>query len=233
MEINHHYSGVLPQFQGRKHNYFLLEQKDPSYVFPNCLTFFGGNWQKGLFEEKNPLETLHREIKEEFWIVQEFFDKLSNIIPGYHKEADNPTTPENTEMFQRIGRALLRDVVYEKSFSIQMSEPSVPKAHNWLASIYSRQLDHNDFCLLESVLIENEGSITPDNFKWGSKAVILSDKELSGDKFAWGFEKMYSAITEHALIHNQDGTRVKEINGFADINYELFEKRGFEYIVKE
>ncbi len=233
MKYNHHYSGILASHKGRNDSYFLFEQKDPTYIFPNCLTLFGGNWQKGLFEEKNPLDTLFREIKEEFWIEEEEWDKLSNIIPGYHKEADNPNRPKGVEEICHIGRMLLNNPQYQNTFSVQMREPTVPRAHNWLASIYATQLNSSDFEYMHNVISSRDGVITPDNYKWGSKAVILSEKELVPDRFSWGFEQILSTLIPTNLGRNQDGTIVVPLYAPVNLPYLFFESKGHEYRIVE
>ncbi len=75
IELNHHSASILPYHLDLEDRLnFVLERKSPDYkkpFFDNALNFFGGNWEKGKYNEKSPEETVSREIKEEFWISYE------------------------------------------------------------------------------------------------------------------------------------------------------------------
>lgn len=251
ISINFHASSVLPYFIDNFGKiFFVLEQKDSNYIHPyfnNALNFIGGNFQKGINKDISPEETLDRELKEEFWVIEEEDESLNTIL-GEDSENNNKLNNDvlNNETYDpieitrinEIAEILIKEKQNFSCYLISTNPPLTQKPLTYLSSPFLRKLSESEFKTMKNLIKFFNGKLTPDNLKWGSKIIIISLDEIVSKKpiFSWTYDqilkhliKNYFKIDEEISIKNHDLINIKKQINDPPKTYYDFEKQGFIY----
>jgi len=251
--LNHHAASLLSYYvdlEGGLH--FILEQKDPDYkapYFDNGLNFIGGNWKKGVNNDKSPEELVHREIQEEFWdkyeapeslnklLGEEFLKKEPEIIVKY----DN----NSVQRIKSVGEILDKGARYKTDYIVKISPPITKDVLTYGLTAFTNKLSKEEFETIETIIDDFDGKLITDNLKWGSKIVSVSLDEINkqNKKFAWGYGhvlnnliKLYINPGSVGVIRPLNLVEVEEIK-YPDKTIRIvcptfndFESMGYEYI---
>ncbi|MBU4493035.1 MAG: hypothetical protein KKA61_01570 [Nanoarchaeota archaeon] len=250
--LNHHAASLLAYYvDPKKGLHFILEQKDPGYkppYFDNGLNFIGGNWKKGVNEDKSPEELVRREINEEFWDKYEAPESLNELLgEKFLKREPGVIVKYNNESVQRIksvGKILDEGASYTTDYIVKIS-PSITK-NTYGLTAFTNQLSKGEFETIETIIDEFKGKLITDNIKWGSKIVSVTLDEINEDnkKFAWGYGRILNDLIKSYINPSSVGVirplkreliKVKKIN-YPDKTRRIvcpsfndFERRGYVY----
>ncbi len=198
--LNHHAASLLAYYvDPEKGLHFILEQKDPDYkapFFDNGLNFIGGNWKKGVNDDKSPEELVRREIKEEFWDKYEAPESLNELLgEKFLKREPEVIVKYDYDSVQRIksvGKILEDGTSYTTDYIVKIHPPITKDVLTYGLTAFTNKLSKEEFETIETVIDEFDGKLITDNLKWGSKIVSVSLDEINGingntKKFAWGY----------------------------------------------
>ncbi len=260
MVFNHHSAGLLPYFVHPKGGLtFILEQKDPKYkspFFDSGLNFEGGNCEKGLHPDKNPKETLVREVSEEFWAQYEAPESLNTLLgqefitrePDVVKKYDE----RNVRRIQQAVPLLTEGMEYVISYRVSVNPPITKTPLQYASSIFAKQLSEGEFSQLEAMIKEFDGRLTTDNLKWGGRIVAVSLSEINNKnmKFSWGYDHIVNDMLPRLKILRQPHGVLRTMSDLVKIEvmqylesiripfdtgptYEDTEKSGYQYLDKK
>ncbi len=255
--FNHHSASVLPYHvdaQGTLR--FVTEQKDPQFKEPffNAGHIFqGGNFEKGIHFDKSPLETLEREVREEYWLAFEDPRSLNDLHgQEFMTREPNLAAKYEAKSIARIKRAvpiLLNDVKHANDYSVTVNPPIVKAPQTYGATVFVKELSTAEFGELEALIKEFDGRLTTDNLKWGSRISINSVRDLNSrnEKFAWGYDKIINDLLKRhrlpqqpfGIVREMTLVNVEELNYWQEqaspgvLTYALLEKSGYQYLDKK
>lgn len=222
IKLNHHAGVVLPYHldaEGTLH--FILEQKDPGYkapFFDNALNFLGGNWQKGVHDDKTPDEVAIREVEEEFWVRHEPAESLNELLGQdflqHEPEVLGRYNLQTAQRIQQAGRMLTEDIQYADSYLVDISPPICDPKLSYGLSVFTCPLSEEEFGTIEDLLTHFDGKLTTDNLRWGSRIVSISLPEINQDnrKFSWAYDKVMNSMFENGLLPAQPVGVLRELS---------------------
>ena len=242
--LNHHSATVLPFYETPNDIYFILEQKDPRYkppFFDKRLNFLGGNWKKGGNIDKSPIETVSREIREEFWCQHEDLESLNELLgQDFFKEEPEIRATYNQKALQKIipiGKMFNESLEHVGDFKVTINPPIMDNRLVYGSTIFKKRLSRKEFKTIESVIEEFDGKLTTDTLKWESKILAISLNEINQEnrKFSWAYdhtlnhfldsqEKDYSKVIRPLSLVQIEEITPKNLRSFEEL-----EKLGFKY----
>lgn len=213
--LNHHSASVLPyhlDLEGKLH--LILEKKDADYrphYFNNGFSFIGGNWRKGVDEDRSPEDVVLRELDEEFWQRYEAPESLNEILgEQFLKREPLKCVKYDQESVQRIRpfRDILgQNLVHTSDYIIRVEPPATENRLVYASSIFTRELSEDEFKDIKNILEEFSGTVTTDNLMWGSSIVSVSlcDINKHNSKFAWGYDRVLNDIIGKQIPGQKEG----------------------------
>lgn len=222
MRLNHHSASILPFFADDKGKlFFLLEQKDPSFnppYFNNGLSFIGGNYQPGDFPDLSPVDTLKREVLEEYWIATEADESLQNLLgETFTIKKPNVEASYKEDQLDKIrqgARILLQSVMYAADFVMRISPPITNEDLFYGLTTFTRKFDSESFNYWRNLLEEFDGKLTTDNLRWNSRIVFKSIDEIVNDdeiKFAYGYDHVLDALLQEGFIERDTARKLRTL----------------------
>ncbi len=259
MNFNHHSASVLPfhlDLEGKLH--FVMEQKDSGYkapFFDNGLNFLGGNWEKGIHSDKSPVETVDREINEEFWEKYEAPESL-NALLGQEFLAREPQVAalygaSDVQRIKQVVPLFLSGMKHAGDYAVTVNPPITKTPLIYGSTIFVKSLSADELKNIEQILKEFDGKLTTDNLKWGSRivSVSLADINQKGRKFSWGYCSVVNALLANGYLPKQPNGVLRPLSliGVSPLNcppeverteagcptYAGFEKAGCSYSEKK
>lgn len=231
LRLNHHSASILPFFSDEEGTlFFLLEQKDSRFnppYFDNGLSFIGGNWQSGNFQDISPIDTLKREIFEEYWIEAEAEESLQGLL-GESLTIAKPNNEASYDEYQldkiRSGaQTLLQSVTHVADFVVRITPPIISESLVYGLTIFIRKLDENNFAYWKNLLAEFDGKLTTDNLRWNSSIVFKTLDEIQSDeelKFAYGYDHVLNALLQDGVICPKTCLQLKTLQHTNNINFQ-------------
>jgi hypothetical protein len=256
--LNHHSASVLPYYQDPEGILrVVLERKDPCYkppFFDSGFTFIGGNWQKGVNDDKSPEEVVLREIDEEFWMRYEAPEWLNQLLGEAFLKQEPFIVAKYSQKAVNSIKAV-RDVLYQglrhaADFEVTVNPPVTKKPLVYGTSIFAKELSQDEFSTIEDVIAEFEGVVTTDNLVWGGRlmAVSLADINQQNMKFAWGYDHIMNSLLgtglppqQQCVFRTLDLVSVKKMAYAKDVErsasgcptFDGFESLGYKYSSKQ
>lgn len=251
IRLNHHAASLLSYYvDSEKGLHFILEQKDPDYkppFFDNGLNLIGGNWKKGVNKDKSPEELVHREIKEEFWIIEEPQEYLNELLgEEFLKREVEGGGKYDDKFLQRIksvGKILYKGARYTTDYIVKILPPITKDVLTYGLTVFTNKLSKEEFKTIEAIIDDFKGKLITDNLKYESKIVSVSLDEINGDnkKFAWGYGHILNDLISSDIDTSSIGViRPLNLIEMKKIEYPIkrnkcpsfndFESMGYEYI---
>ena len=195
--LNHHSAAVLPFHVDLEDTvHLILEEKDKGYkppFFDSGLNFLGGNWEKGVHQDKTPRELVCREINEEFWSKFEATESLNALLGQKFLDSEPEVAAKydqaSIQKIRQIGALITADMRYAGNYIIKVQPPITKTELVYGSTIFTTGLDSEKFKTVEAILKEFDGKVTTDNLKWGSRVVSVTLKEINqkNTKFSWHY----------------------------------------------
>lgn len=242
--LNHHSAAVLPYFiddKGKLH--FIAEQKDSGYkppFFDNGLNLLGGNWEKGKgYADRKPSELLQRKIAEEFWQIQESYERLNELLKENFLENEQEVTAKyDSSAINRISEIadILTDNNLMADFIVTVNPPVTKTPLAYASSVYGKELDAEEYDTINKILGEFNNRVTTDNLKKGNQTLVKSvnDCNMQNTKFAWGYDHTLNHLIDMYDLGEEKIYRPlslitvepfgKKFTSFSDV-----EKMGYNY----
>ena len=248
--LNHHAASLLAYYVDQEKGlHFILEQKDPDYkppFFDNGLNLIGGNWKKGVNKDKSPEELVHREIEEEFWMIEEPQEYLNELLgEKFLKREVKGGGKYDDKFLQRIksvGEILEDGASYTTNYIVNISPPITKGVLTYGLTVFTNKLSAEEFKTIETVINDFKGKLITDNLKYDSKIVSVSLDEINkqNKKFAWGYGHILTDLIKSDIDTSSTGViRPLNLIKINKIEYPIkgnkcptfndFERRGYEY----
>ena len=251
LKLNHHAASLLSYYidpEGVLH--FILEQKDPGYkppYFDEGLNFIGGNWKKGVNKDKSPKELVHRETKEEFWMIEEPLEYLNELLGEEFLKREvkggSKYDDKSLKKISSVGEILKDGARYTKDYIVKISPPITKGILTYGLTAFTNKLSKEQFETIETIIDDFKGKLITDNLKYDSKIVSVTLDEINGDnkKFAWGYGIILNDLIKSDINTNSTGViRPLNLIEVEKIEYPIkrnkcpsfndFESMGYEYI---
>jgi hypothetical protein len=207
-QLNHHSAAVLPFHFGENGLTFVLEQKDPKFkppYFDNAFCFLGGNWQKGEHTDSSPIQTLSREVREEFWqqyeapeslnalLGEEFLQREPDVIARYSSQEVN--------RIKEMSNLLLTGARHVVDYVFTINPPIMKTPLVAGSSIFLKELTREELQTIEGLVLEFQGRLTTDNLRRGSQTAVTSLDKINAraSKFAYQYDHILKDLLGNEL----------------------------------
>ncbi len=261
--LNHHSAVVVPFVRTAQGGLNLLfEQKDSRFnppYFDNGLCFIGGNWQRNKHRDLTAVDTLKREVSEEYWLITEESESLHQLIgENLTREISEDCSPYPERQLAKIrhaARTLLKSPMHAADLVVKISPPIVNEDLVYGLTVFTNELEEAEYENWRRLLEEFNGKVTTDNLRWGS---LITDKSLAEiltdnrQKFAYGYDHVLNyllhsnafgdiettnlevlqhrtAIQVRGLEYAPEVEKVEKGIGIGTPTYESLSKHGVEY----
>lgn len=227
-EISHLFVAVIPYVSGIYWDKsYAITQKDAGYkVHPLCWTLLGGNFffdmRKKPEPDVSPLDTITRELKEEFGVIEESKETLETILGGTSENIatsdanfkPNPI-PYWAQGFMRLfGGEVLKVMRPEKDYLIRVSKDYLTVTGkpdvNYIASVFLAKIDPDIFsCFadLSNFAKKNGHKLITE----GNGLFPLKQIDMKMVDFGWGQDKVVDNLFElHRITRNTVDVEVLE-----------------------
>jgi len=256
-QLNHHAAVLLPYYLAEEQVHFVLEQKDPNFrkpYFDGALNIIGGNWNKGLNPEQSPLETMMREVNEEFWRAYEGPESLNTIL-GQKFVEDEKTKPllaaydhSKVRQIQQIGAMLLDGAKYGADFYVTALPPLMKTPLEYGLTVFTKELSGEEYEFIAETIKQLKNKVRTDDLKRDGSTVITNLARINADnpKFAWGYDQVLSYLLENGIVPCNKAEEPRSVlrrMGLIQIepclgltwerSYEALERTGREYKINE
>jgi hypothetical protein len=178
---------------------FLFERKDPGFAKPyfnSGLNMFGGNWIKSSeYTDKSPGDIITREIREEFYAIDEQEETYTQITgktdtePNSTKENDRLSISDR-QIVSGLIPLVLDGHKYAGTDITVWNQDFVGKVDPGKrsgSSYFVKELTAEEYGQTKEIVDGFGGKLTTDNLKWGGECLFVSLDELNANKyhFAW------------------------------------------------
>ncbi len=223
MRLNHHSSQIYPYYQHSLNELILiLEQKDAGFMpqagFQSGENALGGNYDPSKnSEDLSPVDTLDRELREEFWMSEEPADSLAellgaNIAGTEGSVKTNLPDKATIHKIRAMGELLRSGPEYVGSVKTNFPDDFLKKgrpALNVGQSLFTKRLTHGEFIFIQELIGDLNGKLTPDNYRFGSRVSIISPQEIDGTNIrsAYGNHLVLYWLFNHGKLHGKKPTQ--------------------------
>ncbi|NOR84805.1 hypothetical protein GQ473_01695 [archaeon] len=255
IDINHQSVAVLPYYVDETGDVYIFgEIKDENFYsepYRNAFTFIGGNFKcGGSFKDDSPETTYFRILFDETGAKEENIknesvgkDTYSTILNDSSIEIDTGYKLKPIKDMEEIGQILIDNPQYVADYLVHVDDNEVVyNPIDYLSRIYTKQLSKEEFVKFQNIINDNDGALTSDNKKYGSKTVCykISDMNKFEIPFSWGYD-----LTLNMLIasgHIPSGENINDITLIGSVSvedvtsklsdcltYKEFENAGYRY----
>lgn len=208
-QISHIFTAVIP-YRGGNWDRYAITQKDEGYkVHPLCWTLLGGNFFFDMRQKPehdiSPSDTMRRELKEEFGVIEEGKEALETILGGTSEKIatsdanfkPNPIPYWAQGFMSYFGEEVLKTMHPERDYLMRVSKDYLAvtgkPAINYIASVFLAEVDSALFdCFAEmSKLAKKNGKklITE-----GNGLFSLNPWQMKNLDFGWGQDKVVNNL---------------------------------------